>query len=114
MKLKTILYSIAYNLHTLEALKRSQGARRVKQANVMLEERTRLRQAQKALAYPFRYGSSNQALKSYICEGEYDFLVAREKFKDSVDKIVTLTVPKTRQESATHAYKVIYGKGLTE
>ena len=107
MKIKSIMYAIGYG-KSLCALRRSEGARRVKQAIVMSEDRKRLRQAQKSLEFPFRYGSSAKKLESFICEEEADLILAMDKMRDKV--YTSFHVPKTRQQSACHAFKVIYGK----
>ncbi len=65
MKLKTIMYSLAYG-RSPEALKRSEGARRVQQGNRMLEERTRLRQAAKSIDFIHNYGVSSKELSNIV------------------------------------------------
>ncbi|MCP4985583.1 MAG: hypothetical protein GY928_05770 [Colwellia sp.] len=98
MKLKTIMYALAYG-RSPEALKRSEGARRVQQGNHMLEERTRLRQAQKSLEFPFRYGGSVKEFKEHTAfESDYDKIVHMGNVKDnSVGNITWLSVPKKRR-----------------
>ncbi|AGN51538.1 hypothetical protein VPLG_00099 [Vibrio phage eugene 12A10] len=55
MKLKSIIHALAYG-KSRPALVRSEGARRVKQAEVMMN----LRQTQKTLTYLHRYGSDSK------------------------------------------------------
>lgn len=60
MKLKSIMYAISYG-KSVETLKRTEGARRVKQAKVLLKERCD-RNITKALTWMDRYGSSSENL----------------------------------------------------
>ncbi len=60
MKLKSIMYAMAYG-KSVKSLKRAEGARRVKQAKVLLNEYCD-RNKSKALTWLDRYGSSSEKL----------------------------------------------------
>ncbi len=100
MKLKTIMNYLAYG-RSPEALKRSEGARRVQQGNRMLEERNRLRQREKALLYPFRYGGSVKEFKEHVVfESDSDKIVHMGNVKDNSKYNLTwISTPKKRKDS---------------
>ena len=86
MKLKSIMHALSYG-KSRKALVRSEGARRVKQAEKKLSE---LRKLQKVWSYCERYGSSSNL---------------QQPLKESGDK-------KLRSVSASHTFKVAYGNVL--
>lgn len=103
MKLKNIMYAIGYG-YSIKELNRKEGIRRVKLAQTKMK----LRAQDKSLMFPFRYGSSSKQLATFV-EGDADLILAMDKIRDTV--YTSFHVPKIRQQSACHTYKVLYGKG---
>lgn len=106
MKLKNIMYALGYGM-SIDKLKRREGARRVKLAQAKMKLRTQ----EKSSMLPFRSGSNAKQLSTLV-EGEYDLILARDKIRGKV--YTSFQVPKerqSRQKSACHSYKVLYGKG---
>ena len=94
MKLKAIMYALAYKANEAE-LKRKEGARRVKQAQKLMWER----KAEKMIMFPSRYGCSSKALyeltqqrqeslvAGYVAIYGNDFHRSENKGENSIDNL---------------------------